>query len=115
MPDTKQFNAMIKELRGNIDALATLTVRNYKQDAAKDAQKMLSKMKKDLRRWSDLLDEGRLTTADFEFLVNSQGDSLKMSALERSGLALLRVDHFKKSFFNLVIDTTFDFVIGKVG
>ena len=114
MPDTKEFNTMIRELRSNIDALASLTVRNYKKDAAKDAQKMLSKMKKDLRRWSNLLDQGLLTTADFEFLVNSQGDSLKMTALEKSGLALLRVDHFKKSFFNLLIDTTFDYVIGKI-
>lgn len=112
MPDTKEFNKMIRGLRGDIDALARLTVRKYRKDASKDARKALTVMKKDLRRWSDLLEKGLLTTEDFEFLVNSQHSSLKMTALKNSGLALIRMDHFKFSFLNLIIDRTFDAVLG---
>lgn len=112
MPDAKEFNALIRGLRSDIDDLAKLTVRKYRRAAAKDARKQLTAMKKDLRRWSDLLEQGLLTTDDFEFLVNSQQDSLKMTALRNSGLALIRVDQFKFSFFNLIIDRTFDAVLG---
>ena len=112
MPDTKEFNKLIRGLRNDIDDLAKLTVRRYRRAAAADARKALTNMKKDLRRWSDLLERGLLTTEDFEFLVNSQQDSMKMTALRNSGLALIRLDQFKFSFFNLIIDTTFDVILG---
>lgn len=106
-----KFNKMIRGLRKDINGLAGMSVRKYKKQAARDAKKLLTKMKKDLKRWTDLLDEGRLTPSDFEFLVASQGASIKMSGLEKSGLAEIRVDHFRKSIFNLIIDTIFDVVI----
>lgn len=109
--DTPTFNSMIKNLRGEIEGLAKLTVRKYRRKAARDGKKMLTAMKTDLRRWSNLLEEDRLTTEDFEFLVLAQKDAIKMSALERSGLAKIRSDHFKFSVFNLIIDTVFDTVI----
>ncbi len=114
MPDTKQFNSMMKDLYGQVEALAGLTVRKYKKDAIKDSKKMLVRMKKDLKRWTTLLEEDLITTEDFEWLVQSQSAEVKMSTLEKSGLALVRADHFKVSVINLVIDSTFDFVIAKV-
>ena len=114
MPDTKSFNSMVKNLYSQVESLAGLTVRNYKKDALRDGKKMIVRMKKDLRRWADLLEQDLLTTADFEWLVSAQASEAKMTALERSGLALARADHFKRSVVNLVIDQTFDFVIGDV-
>ncbi|MEO1518645.1 MAG: hypothetical protein AAFV95_26765 [Bacteroidota bacterium] len=112
--DRSKFNKLIRNLRSDIDTLAGMSVRKYKRKAARDAKKMLTKMKKDLKRWADLLDEGRLTTSDFEFLVASQASSIKMSALERAGLAEIRVDHFRKSIINLIIDTVFDFILPRI-
>ncbi len=112
MPDNREFNKLIRNLRGDIDDLARLTVRRYRKQAANDARKALTSMKKDLRRWTNLLEKDLLTTEDFEFLVNSQQDSVKMTALKQSGLALIRMDQFKYSFFNLIIDTIFDFILG---
>ena len=115
MPETREFNKLIRNLRGDIDDLARLTVRRYRRQAAADARKSLTRMKKDLRRWTNLLEKGLLTTEDFEFLVNSQQDSMKMTALQQSGLALVRMDQFKYSFFNLIIDTIFDVILGPKG
>jgi len=64
-------------------------------------------MKRDLRRWTRLLEKGDLTTEDFEFLVKSQVASTKMSALESSGLAEIRLDAYRSSIFNMIIDTIF--------
>ncbi len=106
------FNAIVKDLRSQVNDLASLTVRKYRRQAARDARKMITAMKKDLRRWSNLLDQGLLTTEDFEWLVVSQSSSLKMTALEKAGLAQIRIDHFKSSVFNLVIDGVFEAVLG---
>ena len=80
----------MKELSSNVEDLTKLTVRKYQKDAKRDAQRLLKSMKKDLRRWTRQLERGDLTTMDFEFLVKSNVDTAKMSALESSGLALIR-------------------------
>ena len=86
--DLPRFRKIMKELSGNVEDLSKLTVRKYQKDAKRDAEKMIKGMKRDLRRWTRMLERGDLTTMDFEFLVKSNVDSAKMSALESSGLAL---------------------------
>ena len=44
---------------------------------------------------------------DFEFLVKSNVDSAKMSALQSSGLALIRLQAYRNSMFNIIVDTIF--------
>lgn len=105
--DLPRFRKIMKELSGNVEDLTKLTVRKYQKDAKRDAEKLLKGMKRDLRRWTRMLERGDLTTMDFEFLVKSNVDSAKMSALESSGLALIRLQAYRTSLFNLIIDTVF--------
>ena len=44
MPETREFNQMIRNLRGDIDDLARLTVRRYRRQAADDARITLTRM-----------------------------------------------------------------------
>lgn len=105
--DLPRFRIIMKELSVNVDGLTRLTVRRYHKDAKRDAAKLLKSMKRDLRRWTRQLEKGDLTTMDFEFLVKSNVDTAKMSALESSGLALIRLHAYRTSLFNLIIDTVF--------
>ncbi len=105
--DLPRFRKIMKELSGNVEDLTKLTVRKYQKDAKRDAEKMIKGMKRDLRRWTRMLERGDLTTMDFEFLVKSNVDSAKMSALESSGLAVIRLRAYRTSLFNLIIDTIF--------
>jgi len=100
-----RFRKVMKELRGNVEGLTRMTVRGYRKQAKRDAQKILRDMKKDLRRWTRMLESGELTTQDFEFLCQSNIASAKMSALEQSGLAQIRVQAFRSAMFTMVIDT----------
>ncbi len=105
--DLPRFRIIMKDLSSNVDDLTKMTVRKYQKDAKKDAEKMIKSMKRDLRRWTRQLENGDLTTMDFEFLVKSNVDSAKMNALENSGLALIRLNAYRTSLFNLIIDTVF--------
>ena len=105
--DLPRFRKIMKELSGNVEDLTKLTVRKYQKDAKRDAEKLLKGMKRDLRRWTRMLERGDLTTMDFETLVKTNVDSAKMSALESSGLALIRLHAYRTSLFNLIIDTIF--------
>ena len=97
----------MRELNGNVETLSKMTVRKYRKEAKRDAERMLKGMKKDLRRWTRLLEKGHLTTEDFEYLVKSNVASCKMGALESSGLAIIRMQAYRSSLFNMVIDTVF--------
>jgi len=104
------FGEIFEKLKQDISNLASSTLKNYVNDAKADGMKMLQDMKEKLKRWTQLLADGQLTTSDFEMLVNSQKDLIEMSLLKQSGLAAIRVDQFKSSLFNLVVDTIFHLI-----
>jgi hypothetical protein len=104
------FADIFKQLKSGVGALAKSTVSTYLNDAKTDGQNLLAEMKDDLERWTKLLISGDLTTSDFEWLVNSEKDSFKMAALEEAGLALIRIDQFRNSVLNMIVDTVFKMV-----
>lgn len=105
--DLPRFRKIMGELKDNVEDLSKLTVRKYRKDAKRDADKLLKSMRRDLRRWTKLLERGELTTQDFEFLVASHVSSTKMSALEHAGLAEIRIKAYRSSLFTMIIDTIF--------
>jgi hypothetical protein len=99
------FSDIFDQLKTGVTKLAKDTVNDFVSDAKKDGTQILSTIEDDLKRWANLLAKGDLTKTDFEWLVLSRKDSLKMAALERTGLAMIKVDAFKTSVLNLIIDT----------
>jgi hypothetical protein len=104
------FNEIINKLKTQIVTLAKSTVKNYTDEAVADGKQFLQESEDKLKRWTLLLAEKQLTTEDFEWLVLSQKDLVKMEALKQSGLALARIDAFRMSLLNLVIDTVFSII-----
>ncbi|HEU4554381.1 MAG TPA: hypothetical protein VFS25_16155 [Chitinophaga sp.] len=104
------FSAILDKLITDIAALAKSTVKNYATAAVTDAKQFIQESEDKLKRWTLLLANKQLTTEDFEWLVMSQKDLAKMEALKQSGLAMARIDAFRLSMLNLIIDTVFSAV-----
>jgi hypothetical protein len=104
------LGAIFKELEAQVVNLAKSTVSQYADAAVADGKQLLQDMKDDLARWTQELADGKITTSDFEVLVLSQKDLIEMHGLTQAGLALARIDAFKSSVFNLIIDTVFNLV-----
>ena len=107
MPIEINFDDLFQQLKDGITGLAKSTVKKYVNEAKDDGKSLLESMKDKLQRWTKLLINGDLTTSDFEWLVNSQKDLVQMTALKQAGLAAIRIDQFKNSVLNLVVDTIF--------
>lgn len=105
------FNEILNTLKEQIVDLAKGTLRKYRDEAIADGKLLLETMKEDLKRWTVMLAEDKLTTEDFEWLVNAQKDTIKMEGLKQAGLALVRIDQFKNSLLNLFVDVIFDIVL----
>lgn len=104
------FDKIFNDLKEGITTLAKTTVKNYAKEAVADAKQFVLESEEKLKRWTLLLADKQLTSEDFEWLVMSQKDLAKMEALKQSGLALVRIDAFRVSLLNLIIDTVFNIV-----
>ena len=110
MPVQIDFATIFDQLKQGIITLAQATITKYTKQAKEDGLKMLQDMEEKLERWTKMLVAGQLTTKEFEFLVNSEKDLIVMSGLKQAGLAAIRVDQFKASVLNLIVDTVFNLI-----
>ncbi len=104
------FAVLFEQLKDQVVNLAGISLAKYENEAKKGALLFLNEIKEKLARWTLLLADRQLTTDDFEWLVNSQKQLMEMHALSQAGLAAIRVDQFKNSVMNMVVDTIFSFV-----
>jgi hypothetical protein len=99
------FKSILEKLKDEAVHLALATFKDYKNEAKADALKLLDELKESLERWTLLFAEGKLTKADFEFLVLGQKELVEMNALKQAGLTLIKTDEFKNSLLKLITNT----------
>jgi hypothetical protein len=104
------FNAIFDQLKSDVVELAKLTLKNYSTEAKEDALLFLEGSKDKLKKWTELLADGKLSISEFEWLVQSQKDLAHMELLYQKGLAKIRVDQFRNSLINLVVDSVLNLV-----
>lgn len=104
------FNAIFEQLKSDVIDLAKLTLKNYTDEAKNDGLSFLEGSKDKLKKWTELLAEGKLSIDEFEWLVQSQKDLAHMKLLYQKGLAEIRVDQFRNALVNLVIDSILNMV-----
>lgn len=110
MATTIDFEDIFKTLKQKVEELAKMFLQHYTKQAVKDGKKFLEETKENLKRWTNLLMENRLTTQDFEWLVLSQKDLAEMVTLKQAGLSIIRIQQFRDSLLNLVVDTIFGLI-----
>ena len=101
------FQDLFNGLKDDVITLARASFKTFTKEAEQDAQNLLEGMKDNLSRWTALLAEGSLSTEDFQLLINAQKDLAEMKVLQRTGLAIIRIEQFRDSIIHLVTDTIF--------
>jgi hypothetical protein len=102
MPDFDEFFARLKE---EVVDLAETRLDALTDRAVQDGEQFLTDSKEDLRRWTQLLEEGRLSKEEVASLVRGQKDLAEMNALKQAGLAAADVDRFREALLDRVIGT----------
>ncbi|MGW8208159.1 MAG: hypothetical protein ACWGO2_04045 [Syntrophobacteria bacterium] len=103
----KYFDKLVK----NLEDLVKNNWKDFLDAAEADGKAFLLETKEDLKRWTRLLSNGDLTREEFEFLVGSKEDLLKLKALKKLGLTKVRIQMFQTAVIGLIIDTAFDFFL----
>ena len=105
------FDTYFDKLVKHLEDLVKNNWRNFRDAAEADGKAFLLETKEDLKRWTKLLSNGDLTREEFEFLVGSKEDLLRLNALKKLGLTKVRIQMFQTAVIGLIIDTTFDFFL----
>lgn len=101
------FNNFVEVCEEGIKELAVQHTKNFALKAIDDAKESMEKSKKNYQRWTEQLNQKKLSKEDFEWLVKSKKDVLEMHALKEAGLAKVEIDKFKNAFLDLVVKKAF--------
>lgn len=101
---------ILADATSQIAVLADSTVSKYKKQAIADGKKIILDMKNDLARWVLMLEERKLTTAEFELLVKSYKTQIAMNGLLLAGLSEIRATEFGVGVLNIVTDVALNLV-----
>ena len=105
------FEDYFDKLANNLEDLMKNNWKDFLDAAEADGKAFLLETKEDLKRWTRLLSNSDLTREEFEFLVESKKDLLKLKALKKLGLTKVRIQMFQTAVIGLIIDTAFDFFL----
>lgn len=109
MPQTI-IKDILTDVTSQITVLADSTVSKYKKQAVADGKKIVTDMKNDLTRWVSMLEDKKLTTAEFELLVKSYKTQIVMNGLLLAGLSEIRATEFGLGVLNIVTDVALKLV-----
>jgi hypothetical protein len=107
MPDLEQI---WKNVKANVLDLAKTMFSDFKEEAVNDVTVFLNKTKTDIGTWTMQLSHNEITKAEFESNVAGLKDLAEMMLLHNAGIALIRIDEFKKNLYNTIVNTVTAFI-----
>jgi len=107
MPD---FKEIFGDLLEAVKKIAAEEFTEYKSEASEDVEEFLLDSKSDLEKWVTQLASGELSPDDFEWLMKSKKEVLKLTLLKQKGLAQVRLDQFREKLFEEIKNRVLDII-----
>ncbi len=99
------FETFLDTLNDDIVQLAETHFDDLRDQAVQDGTTFLEQTEDDLKRWTRLLEEEKLTRAEVASLVRGRRDLAEMEALKQAGLAAAEADRFRNALLDQVVST----------
>jgi len=106
------FNDFSKNIKRGVTVLAKDTFNGFTSEAIQDSKTFLKGIEGDIKEWSKLCLDGKLSREELEWLLKGKKDLMELLALKGAGLALIKLDRFKVGLRNLVVDSLFSLLKG---
>ncbi len=99
------FDQIVNQLLSGVETIAKNSLNDYVNQAKADGKNYIDNAKEDLLEWTKEVETGSMNRKDIEFLLESDEDLSKMTALKQAGLAQGHIDQFRNSIINLIVGT----------
>ena len=105
------FETYLEALKEGIAVLGKEMLSEAIDQAKEDGEAFLMEAREDLKKWTRQLAKGELSRTEFEALVRAKKALFEMRALTQAGISLTRIQRFRDSLIDLVIDTAFEVIV----
>ncbi len=106
------FNQIFNDIKNQLGPLAETNLKEFAGQGKQDAEAFLEESKTKLAKWVQQLADGEIDQDEFTFLVESQKAAAEMQALQAANAGSVRIDQFRDSVFNIVINTAVKAIAG---
>jgi len=101
---------LFNTIKDDVSGIIMSTFKNFRKEANDDVSNLLDNMQGKVELWTQQLANGKLSRKDFEFLVLGQKDLIKMNALQKAGMAAIRIDELKSNILNSITKSVLNFL-----
>ena len=99
------FDDYEKELGKGVRKLAQKLVDGFEEEALSDMNTFIGKSRKDLKRWTGMLEAGEITGEDFRDLLEAQKALASLHELTLVGIGHTKLERFRTDLTQLLVDT----------
>jgi len=104
------IQGLFDTIKDEVSGVIMSTFKNFRKEANADVSNLLDNMQEKVRIWTQQLAGGKLSGKDFEFLVLGQKDLIKMNALQKAGMAAIKIDELKDNVLNSITKSVMNFL-----
>ena len=97
------FDQIFKGIQDQTRALAQKLLKGFTDQALGDLQDFAQKSRADLQRWTQQLQQKKLSPDEYRSLVRGELDVAEMRALKQAGLAQVQIDTFTSGFLDILV------------
>lgn len=105
-----EIKDLLAEAQVQIKELAIASAKEYSATAIAAGNELLTSMKSDLERWTQMLANQQITQAEFDLLAKSYKTEIIIASLEQAGMATIKATELSLSILNTVIEVSIKFV-----
>lgn len=105
------FQLFFNEVKQDI---ISLVKEKFGQEGAKvksEIEVFLDNSKEKLQRWASLMEQGAITPAELEILLQSQKDILIFESLYKAGISKIKIGMFKNAAIKLIVTKAVTFIL----
>lgn len=107
-----KFDEFTNAVLSGAKDLAKNLFDDFEEQAREDAKDFLKKAESDLKRWTKLLSEKKITEQDFGDLIQAKKALVEIHALTQVGIVLTKLERFRSGLISLIIDKAFEVFLG---
>lgn len=105
------FDDFLSSVGDEVAALAIGELKSFKDQLIEDAKDFASRKQADLKRWAELLAEGKIDEEEFKLLALGAKNLLQIRAETYIGIGKARLDRLRNAVFNIVIKSAIKLLV----
>lgn len=97
------FEQIKNEILSEVASLTKSMLNDHKDEIVRETKEFLEESEGNLKSWTKAYTTGGIPRNEFELLVKTRSDLLKMKILTQEGISLVQVDNLRQGILDIIV------------